>query len=478
MKVFNEYAMIAGILKREQDAKTMAKVFKPEWLKTAELKPVLKAIFEYIATEKNHRSPSLESLHAYMAEVDQAKYQQRYKTTLEQLNGVDEKLAIKAIEDGKSAAAAYNLSYIISDARFQQLLTEANADGLKLELAKWLHDHTETDDEGLFTIQEAFDKLLTEYPWQGRPQRMLTGIKAIDEWAGGIRQGQLGLLIAPTGNGKSAALMNIARHGAVMEGKKVLFITNEMSVDEQTERFMVRLQDPRLVNGKYVYVTLSEIQEDPTLAYKNMGTGYQRQLFDNLVIYSAALNQTVDNIEEICQRIRIEKGWFPDIIVIDYMERMSTKEKMNKEQTWTFYGALARELIWLARRRRCAVWTAAQTNRAGMNKDILLSLEHMQGSIQHAQEATLAYTMRKVPVDTVDGEVIALEFGEQKNRFGATSGRRMKLKCDLGRMFISDEEVESIKEIEAAQAAKVKKEGKKAAPLNTTDASSVGARTK
>ena len=98
------------------------------------------------------------------------------------------------------------------------MVNTGQAEPLKAAISTWLAKHTESEDEGLFTIQEAFDKLLDDHPWQGKSSKIMTGIRPLDEWTkGGLRATDFGICMAPTGHGKSAILMNIALHAAWIE---------------------------------------------------------------------------------------------------------------------------------------------------------------------------------------------------------------------------------------------------------------------
>ncbi len=460
MKIFDEYAMVAALCEREQDARDVRRVFNPDWLKDAELKPVLRAVFEYMDTQST--IPSISSLSQFMQEKDQAKFNARWRTTIEQLKGYDTKKQSYNVSKAKEAAAAYALEYLLHEQRFQKMLTDGDADGIKAEMSVWLSKHTESEDEGLFSIQEAFDKLIDDHPWQGKQPKIGTGIKPVDEWSGGLRAPQMGILMAPTGQGKSALLMNIARHAAAIEQKTVLFITNELTVSEQTERFLVRMQHPKPDNrGDLSFVSLTKIQDDPGTAYKKL-EGYQKELDKHLYIYSANLGQNIDGIEEVMKRVKNERGRWPDVVVIDYLERMSTKVRMDRGATWTYFGQVAKELVWLGKRRNCVIWTAIQTNRSGMNSKTDMSMDVAQGSVQHFQEASLAIGVRKVQVTVANQEQkTGLEFTEMKARHGAMEGRKMVVEVDLSRMYISNKEIENIKEIEDADASDGPKSGKK-----------------
>lgn len=461
MLKFNEYAMVSALCSREQDAHDVKKVFNPDWLKDAELKPVLKAVFDYMDSQAT--TPSIPSLSQFMEERDKEKFNARWRTTIEQLKGYDTATQRYNVAKAKEAAAAMSLHYLIHEQRFQKMLTNGQADALKGELSTWLAQHTESDDEGLFSIQEAFDKMVDDHPWKGKRPKIGTGLKPIDLWSGGLRSPQMGIIMAPSGHGKSACLMNVAFHAAAIEDQTVLFITNEMTTNEQTERFAVRMQQPAVdpVTGELSFVSMNEIQDEPSKAYKKL-QGYQAMLSKRLFIYSANLGQTVEGVEDVMKRVRNEHGVWPDMVVIDYIERMSTVIRMDKGATWTYYGQIAKELVWLAKRRNCSIWTAIQTNRSGMRAKAELGMDSAQGSIQHLQEAALLVAVKRVKVTDATGQPkIGLEFAELKSRHGAMEGRKMVMECDLSRMHISDKEIEGIKEIEDADTDDVQPKGKK-----------------
>ena len=447
MKSFNEFAMVSALCYREADAREIRKIFNPDWLTQVELQPVLRAIFDYMDSEKT--PPSIESLSQYMAERDQAKFDARWKATIEQLRNIDTKLHMYNVERAKEAAAAASLQHLVQEDRFQKMMESGNADALRAEVSVWLSKHKDSEDEGLVSIQEAFDGLIDSQPWQGRLPKIGTGIKPIDKWYGGIRDPQLGIIMAPSGHGKSALLMNMARYAAAIENRVVLFVTNEMTINEQTERFLVRMQEPQIdAAGKSSFVTLDQIQDDPVTAYLKL-EGHQKELDNHLYIYSAALGQNVVELEEVMSRLRDERGTWPDLVVVDYIERMDTHVKMDKGKTWTYLGQIAKELVWLNKRRHWAMWTAIQTNRGGMNAKAELGMDSAQGSIQHIQEAALVIGVKRVVVTLADGtQEVCLLFNEQKARHGAMEGRTMLVKTDLSRMYVSDIEIESVTDIE------------------------------
>jgi hypothetical protein len=446
MKLFDEEAFIYALTQRDEDAKDMQRLFKADWLHKKELVPVLNAIYDFLKEYK--ATPSIASLHEHMEERDKAKYDARYKTTLTAIAYAkyDNTKQMQAIRKAREAAASYSLSAVIHSQNFQTMLNEGNGDGLLGEMSHWLGEHTQADGEGIYNIREAFDKLVTEMPWDGRSPRIGTGIQCIDEWNyGGLRKGQLGIIMAPTGEGKSTILMNIAHHVAVVEQKPVLFVTNELTIDEQAERFLARMQAPEVdANGNEFYHTLREIQEDPTVAYRGMERKWEAGIEGRLFVISVDLNTTADMIEAHLSRMRAEYGFVPATVVIDFMERMKPTSNVSKDKEWIFIGEIAKELVRLGKRRKSNVWTAIQTNRSGLSRGAVQDMSQAQSSIRQLQEAATVVGVRKVYVEmdaSGDHKIECLAFKELKQRHSPMMDREVLLRVMLERMVITKEEV-------------------------------------
>lgn len=451
MKRFDELAFVCALTERDGDAQEMKKNFKPEWLSDKELVPVVHAIFDFM--DKHKCVPSFSSLHEFMEDKDKEKYNARWRAKLSTLESIkpDHSKQTMAISKARDNAAAASLEILIQDPLFLELIRDGEAERIKTEIGRWLFNHTEKQGEGIVDIKTGLEQLIDSVGPHGRPRKMTAGIKCIDEWtSGGIRPGQLGILMAPTGNGKSAVLLNIAHHVATAEEKSVILITNELTLSEQLERFLTRMQMPDevLVDGKTVnkYIPLHRVQDDPTLAYKGLKRRWHMGLENRLYVYSTDLNVTASQLEEDLKTLKVTRGFEPDMLVIDFMERMApaTKGVGRGDKEYIYLGEIAKELVRLGKRRRCAVWTAVQTNRAGLNKEATMSMEFGQGSIRQFQEAATVIGLRKEYVQ-MDAEgntkIECLAFKELKMRHSAMEDREVRLSVDLSRMFISEEEV-------------------------------------
>jgi replicative DNA helicase len=66
---------------------------------------------------------------------------------------------------------------------------------------------------------------------------VMTGLRAIDEWTNGFQRGEVTVFAGPTGMGKSALAVKIAKH-AMQDGNRVCFVPLEMKPLEMTQRLM------------------------------------------------------------------------------------------------------------------------------------------------------------------------------------------------------------------------------------------------
>lgn len=445
---FEEEQFVLALTNRDEDARRLSRIFKSDWLSDKSLVPIVDAIYAF--TKEHGISPSVDTLHEYMKGEDEDIYAARWKSTLDRL-GIytpDQSRMILAIEKAKEYGSSLALDSLIQSETFKSCLEEGDGKNLIRQVQGFLNKWTEEpESEGVLNIRDAFGKLLDEHKWLGRPDRISCGILPIDDWTNnGLRPHQLGILMAPTGGGKSAALLNIAHHAATIEQLPVLMITNELTLNEQSERFLVRMQRPRVVNGSPVWHTLQEVQDDPAVAYRGLGRRWVAGLEKRLYLCSVDINQTADDIEELLKRLRLEEGFVPALIVIDYMERMSPRgQSVSKEKEWIYLGEIAKDLVRAAKRTNTLIWTAVQTNRAGLSKGADLDMTMGQGSIRQFQEAAFVGAMQKITVPvTMQGEqdVPCIKFSEQKQRHNANENRAVLVKHELSRMFISKDIVE------------------------------------
>ena len=181
-----------------------------------------------------------------------------------------------------------------------------------------------------------------------------TGWKRIDEICkGGLGKRELGVVIAPTGAGKSMVLCHLGAQ-ALKEGKTVIHYTLELADSVVGTRYDcclsgVSLRDHKL-NKEKIFDVVSEI--DGQLIIKEYPTK------------SASTNTIKTHIEKLKKR-----GIEPDVIIVDYADLLrpirSSSEKRHELEN------IYEELRAIAQVYDCPLWTASQTNRSGLNAEVI-----------------------------------------------------------------------------------------------------------
>jgi hypothetical protein len=132
-------------------------------------------------------------------------------------------------------------------------------------------------------------------------------------------------------------------------------------------------------------------------------------------------------------------GKMPKVICLDFMERMKPNGSgFNRDSSWNWLGAIAQDLSRFAKRHKILIWTACQTNRAGLVSDELDG-SMIQGSIKHLQEATAMVGMNQYRTDDKD---IYMKFKALKMRQSSRPATAVYVKCDLATMTITNEVVD------------------------------------
>ena len=435
MKKFNEEVFIKGLLNRPEDAKKFESIFKPEWIQTAQYRPILAEIYHFI-TEFGI-PPSFQVLHERLNEVDSSNYTTRLKPALKKIESTQASTPdfLYHIKGAKDAAICRSLEGLINSENIGASLQENEGGDILQNITKWAHQFDDTpDDYEMSNMKEAIENLMEERGWKNQREKVKCGIPILDEWTeGGLQPGQTSIILASTGAGKSVSLTIIAYKMAALEGKNVLFISNELSMHENTERYL------SLMSGE----TISNITSDPLQAHKSKvkmhwspSIGLQNKL---VLVDLMGKEVDTDFIEgELLSKLRTYNGWAPDAIVIDFMERMKPcASGMKRDQTWTWYKAIAKDITRLAKRYKWVIWTAGQLNREAYAKGKELHMGMAQGSIQHLQEVNYVFLMQKMKNAVLaEGEI--LQFYAEKTRNTGHTGESRFVESNLKKMIITD----------------------------------------
>jgi replicative DNA helicase len=170
---------------------------------------------------------------------------------------------------------------------------------------------------------------------------------------GGLGNGELGVVIAPTGAGKSMVLVHLGAQ-AVKAGKTVVHYTLELSDTIIGTRY------DSCITG----VPLGDVFSFKEMIYEKVTELEGSLIVKEYPTKSASTNSIKSHIERLKNR-----GIEPDMIIVDYADLLrpisGLREKRHELET------IYEELRGIAQENVCPIWTASQTNRSGLNAEVI-----------------------------------------------------------------------------------------------------------
>ena len=216
-----------------------------------------------------------------------------------------------------------------------------------------------------------------------------TGIKHLDAHDvlnGGLGKGELGVVVAPTGVGKSHYLVSIGAH-ALRMGKNVLHYTfelSEASVGLRYDSNLCSIPSNEVVDRKTEVLDFyKDSQNLGRLIIKEYPTG------------SATVQTLRNHIEKL-----LLKSFTPNVILIDYADIMRSSRSFDslRHELKLVYE----ELRNLAMDLNVPIWTASQANRDAANADVV-GLENMSEAYGKAMVADVVVSVSRKPNEKATG---------------------------------------------------------------------------
>jgi replicative DNA helicase len=207
------------------------------------------------------------------------------------------------------------------------------------------------------------------------------GITGIDKLLkGGLAKGELGVILAPTGVGKTTVLTKICNH-AFNLGYNVLQIFFE--------------DNPKIIQRKH-FTLWTGIAPDELSFHKDVVMEKVRDIKENTtnrLILKKYASDTL-TMSQIKNQIRkmIAEGTKIDMISLDYIDCVVPDKNLGDE--WKSEGSVMRGFESMCHELDVAGWTATQGNRSSISSDVVTT-DQMGGSIKKAQVGHVIITVAK-----------------------------------------------------------------------------------
>lgn len=361
--------IIAACLHKGWYVSVGGNVIKPEYFDTQEERDLVRFI-EHFYTDY-HRAPDVDELAAEF-------------TSSDELMG-DLLCDVVDLLDTKADELDYAKTKAIEFARIQ-------ATGIALAQAIGLRDKGKLDgilplfkevdkigqdiqDLGIDLVQDSKDWLNSDY----EGERIATGIYHIDKIIGGIGRGEYGIIVGPSGAGKTRTLVNYGLGAAGLISKcNVVHVTLEMSKRKVAKRYAARLVGRVLERGDELMFE-QDLQHH---AAKKLRGSIRIKQWPNRRLTFTELDRYIDTL--------IAQDYYPDLLIVDYsanMRHVNSAMELRHRLADT-----AEDLRGLAVERNIGVWDAAQANRAAFRKEIV-DLDDIAECWDMIATADLAFTV-------------------------------------------------------------------------------------
>lgn len=198
-----------------------------------------------------------------------------------------------------------------------------------------------------------------------------TGILGIDNLLkGGLARGELGILLMPTGVGKTTMLTKIS-NSSFNTGANVLQVFFEDNMNDILRKH---------------YTIWTGIAPDDQPQHEEEVIEKVNRIGDRenklLLLKLPAFGVSISDIKNKVRKLESE-GVKLDLLIIDYIDCISMERSIEGEE-WKGEGTIMRSLEAMTDEFNIAIWTATQGNRDSIASEVVTT-DQMGGSIKKAQ---------------------------------------------------------------------------------------------
>ena len=210
-----------------------------------------------------------------------------------------------------------------------------------------------------------------------------TGWKEIDAICkDGLGSGEMGVVIAPTGAGKSVALVHLGAE-AVKLGKTVIHYSLEMSDTSIAGRYDSCITGLRL---------------NEMFHFKDQIFEKIKDIEGNVIIKEyPTKSATTATIKNHLEKVK-SKGMKVDMIIVDYADLLRPIGNNRLSEKRHDLESIYEELRGIAQVHECPVWTASQTNRSGINAEVV-TMEAISESFNKCFVADFIFSLSRTQED-------------------------------------------------------------------------------
>lgn len=380
--------IITCLLKDKQFLQQIDDILEPDYFENESNQFLVKVIKDYFRKYKTQ--PTAEVLKVKISEITDDVFKKsivaNVKDTFKYVDSQDLEFVMEQTLDFCKNKV---LKQAIIDS--VELLNSGNYDAIKAKVDAAMTAGTERN------VGHDYVEMVDDRYNQATRHILPTGWDVIDNLMdGGLGKGELGVVVAPAGIGKSFLLVNLGAN-VIKQGKNVLHYTlelNEAYVGLRYDSVITGIANQEL---KYNIDAVKETVE---------------KIPGNLIVkYYPTKTAAISTIASHVERYRM-LGKEPDMVILDYADLL--RGNGGQKDYRLELGNIYEELRGLAGTLDVPVWTASQANRSALQEDVIQA-DKIAESYSKIMTADFVMSLSRKIEDKVGGtgriHVI-------KNRFG------------------------------------------------------------
>lgn len=276
-------------------------------------------------------------------------------------------------------------------------------------------------------IQDNSAERLQRYTTEGK-SGIFTGFKTLDRVTNGLYPGQLMVVAAGTGEGKSTLVLNIAYNAWRRYGGNVLYVTIENrkeDIERRRDSLAAKVPQLHLKFGKLTPQELGRVKDE---------LEYQKHAPNVFTTVERIMDCTPEFIDAKLSEIRPRKY---DLLVVDYVQIMSLS-KRGGTQDHMYFKELIEQFRQVANSHRVPVITPSQVSRTG-HKDKQPFYDDYSDALSQfiANTADIRLSLKnKNPDDDFASGVKDMEIVVTKHRDGSKA--KFQIKANMERMMMQE----------------------------------------
>lgn len=345
----------------------------PSYMETVELESLLRICVDFY--DKHDIAPDISVLQEIINKSNKGEIRRMLVEELKEIGKLD----------------ANNSKLQYTNERLRDFATRQKYRDTIISAAEKLEENQIGDIRGLFDSAAAFGEqsnsagvfYFNESEIEERSERERTDIgdkiptlfPTVDKrLRGGVSRKELAIFMMPVDRGKSTALINVGAN-ALMSGKNVLHITNELSAKKTSYRY-----DSRLSGLSY-----DEIVANPEKFKKLIDKHHTLCKGDLHIKEYPARSATTNDIKAYMKVLSRRYNFHTDVLIVDYVDEL---KRPKRDLEAYAIGDVVAGLRAIASELNIGTWTATQTTRQGFSKT-KLDLDDVADSWEKAKIADI-----------------------------------------------------------------------------------------